>query len=165
MKLTASELKKYLRDIVSGRIKDKATDMLEKAVSDTLYRKVFVRNIDDVYEIQTASEMRQLIRNRQMPKKGSYNWEYARWKKVRGLPPHVKTGKMKAATTVGRSGDAVTIEIPLSATKAVRYTPSGRAKEYNFGPIHEKRKSILKATMVLGWEDYMKIIKEAYTPK
>jgi len=137
----------------------------------SLNMNVLVDNLDDVWEITDAHEMRMLMASGATPRRGSYNPLYRAWKVRRGLPPHVVTGTMVGAIFCDIHSNRILFGIPSGAINLSHVTPTtrfrisrktGRVYYYNFGPIHERRKSILKATIVFGWQDIMTRLTEAY---
>ena len=114
---------------------------------------VFLNSIDDVYSIENLKELKDLIKNKGTPRKGSYNYLYRIWKTRNAPFPHEITGTMKNNTFINIIGNEVQLHIPDVATTK---------KGYNYGPIHERRKSILKATVFFAWNDIMKRIRNLY---
>jgi len=132
---------------------------------------VLVDNLDDIWEITDAGEMRLLMATGATPRRGRYHPDYRAFKVKHGLPPHVLTGTMTGAIFVDIHANRVLFGIPSGAINPSHVTPTtrlrinprtGRVYYYNFGPIHERRKSILKATIVFGWQDIMTRLTHAY---
>lgn len=157
-----TELRQFVANYISGVIKQEAVVAMQDAITRTLSTKIFVQSIDDIYEISSSGEMRRLIRSGGTPKKGRYSWDYARKKIVEGTPPHVKTGRMKNSLINRIIGDSVYLEIPDFVTTVHYTTKAGTNKTFNYGPIHEMRKSILKAAIVFAWQDIMREILQTY---
>ena len=132
---------------------------------------VLVDDLNDVWEITDASEMRMLMASGATPRRGNYHPQYRAFKLRHGLPPHVLTGTMTSAIFVDIHANRVLFGIPTGAITPSHVTPTtrmrrsartGRWHYFNFGPIHERRKSILKSTIVFGWRDIMVRLTEAY---
>lgn len=161
--MTLEQLTNFLKDIRDGIYLRESLINVEIALSRALTMNVYVTSLDEIYTIPNAGVMRALILSGTNPFiKGSYHPVYRRWKELHGLPPHQKTGRMKAGTSIVTMPDRVLFFIPTSATTATYITKAGRVHVYNFGPIHEQRKSVLKATVAFAWKDIMNRIRNIY---
>jgi len=188
-KTTITGLIKFLDRIRKPSFKNTVFQKISKIIWDTLRSDIFTGDYSKVYEIWDATEMRRLIKTSGMPKKASYNPKYLAWKQLMGLPPHVLTGTMQRNVFVDIHKDRVLFYIPSGAlTTGARMrspwggkrgrgrliqsaTPTTRTRigsggkkvyYFNFGPIHESRKSILKSTMVFGWQNIMDAVRAEY---
>ena len=170
VKISMSNLINFLQEVCDGVYKKKALLEIESALKRALLNNIWVSSYSNVYSIYSANEMRSLIRSGSSPQKGTYNAGYRYWKQARGLPPHVLTGETKNSTHIDIIGDTLLFYIPQTATTRTRVSRSidihGNVHEtvhvYNFGPIHEKRKSILKAATVFAWRDIRKRLVDVY---
>ena len=182
VKMDIGSALEFLQSLRRGTVKNDSLDVIADVLEDTLDREVFVDNLNNVYEIDDVDEMRRLIKSGGIPKLGSYEYYYLRDKKALGLPPHVLTGSMKEGTGVRRVGDETQIFISSDAsTKSRQYEmttyeettdsegrtkytfgKANRTQMVNFGPIHERKKSIIKSAFVLGWKNIMKGIFDVY---
>lgn len=153
IKKTLSETIDFLETMKAGIIKDSGLVQIKRALESALFMKVFVNNMNNVYSIENIDELKKLIEYKTEPRRGSYNHFYAIWKSIFAPFPHEVTGTMKSATTISIIGDYVDFRIPDIATTK---------KGFNYGPKHEKRKSILKATVFFAWGDIMNRIFNLY---
>jgi len=153
MKKTISETIRFLDAMKSGVIKRSGLRQIKRALESALYMRVFVNSMNDVYSIENMDELISLIENNKTPCRGSYNNFYRKWKMFNAPFPHEISGRMKLATNIKIVGDSVQLEIPDSATTK---------KGWNYGPKHEKRKSILKATVFFAWSDIIDGIYNLY---
>lgn len=156
MRKTIEETIRFLEIVKSGVIKKSGLVHIKKALESSLNMKVFTNSLDEIYSINDANEMRSLIKGGKL-RKGSYNPIYRVWKLRHAPFPHEVTGILKSHTIIKIIGDTVEFSIPSFAT-----TRTSTKGNYNFGPIHERRKSILKATVYFAWSDIMKRIRELY---
>jgi len=163
--VTLSQAEKYFDKMRKGFYKRESLDQIEESLTQHLWRYIYTTVLTEIYKVEDAAEMRRLIKSRTLPSLTNYNDKYFRWKVRQGVPissPHHLTGKTKESTVVNVTGDKVLFYIPKSATIRSRTTKGGKTHTFNFGPIHEARKSILKATVVFAWQDIMKRIKKIY---
>lgn len=144
---------------------------IRQGILRSLNMFVLSDNLDDIWEITDAHEMRLLMATGATPRRGSYHPQYRAFKVRHGLPPHVLTGTMVSAIFVDIHANRVLFGIPTGAINSSHTTPTTRFRQsrrtgrwhyFNFGPIHERRKSILKSTIVFGWQDIMVRLTEAY---
>lgn len=148
----------FLAELMSGRPRQMAIRNAAQQIVNTLWNRVYVNDLDTLYSVPTAAIMRSLIGSNSVPPAGPpYSPLYYQIKLSAGVPVHEWTGVMKANTLVEFIGGRIHFSIPTSAT-----TRWSRAGPHNFGPVHEARRSVLKATMVLAWNDLMNAVVETY---
>jgi len=156
--VTIDRVIRFLEDVIRGGVKARATSGIEKILKSNMKYKVFTSVLEDVWNIQDAEELRSLIKTGSEPTiRGTYNEQYKKWKKRYAPFPHVVSGKLKRGTNVSIVGDKVVLSIPASASTATR-----KSHVYNFGPIHEARKSILKSTVAFSWQEIRNRIRNTY---
>lgn len=148
----------FITELMSGRPRQIALNNAAQQIVNTLWNEVYVDTLDTLYSVPTAAIMRSLIHSRTTPPSGPpYSDLYYQIKVYAGLPVHEWTGVMKASTLVEFVSGRIHFSIPTSAT-----TRWSRAGPHNFGPLHEARRSVLKATMVLAWNDLMNAVVDTY---
>jgi len=153
MRKTIKQTLRFLESMKSGVIKRSALLHIKNVLEKTLFMNVYVTSLYDVYSIDDMEELKDLIKGEASIRRGSYNYFYRIWKLQNAPFPHELTGVMKANTFVEVIGDEVQMYIPVNATMR---------KGFNFGPIHERRKSVLKSTVYFAWKNIMKTIRELY---
>ena len=148
----------FLEELISGRPRQLALRNAAQQILNTLWNEVYVNDLDTIYSVPTAAAMRSFIQSGITPPAGPpYSPLYYQIKLHAGLPVHEWTGTMKANTLVNLVAGRIHFSIPASAT-----TRWSRMGPYNFGPLHEARRSVLKATMVLVWRDLMSAVVDTY---
>lgn len=162
---------RFIDRLIDGTAVAAALIGVRAGILRSLNMFVLVDDLDDIYEITDAGEMRMLMATGASPRRGSYHPTYRAFKQFHGLPPHVLTGTMTSAIFVDIHRNRVLFGIPSGAINPSHVTPTTRFRYaprtnrwhfYNFGPIHERRKSILKSTIVFGWENIMYRLTDAY---
>lgn len=169
IRMRLSDAINYLNQLKSGNLRKRALSDIKDALLRSIFMNVYVYNLDNVYEIWDATEMRRLMLSGGAPRKGSYNLKYKKWKKAKGLPPHEISGRMKASTKINVDVNKVSLSIPTIATTRTKksydlITGDYYSTSFNFGPIHERRKSVLKATFVFAWHEIKRAFRDAYEP-
>ena len=174
VKMNLKQVERYLEAIRSGRIKKVALGQIVLSLNKHLWNFVFTDSLADIYEIPDAATMINMIKTKTYPPLGSYNPEYLERMIRHGLKTH---GSLREHTHIEIMADKVVMFIPSIHTTRTRVVgafrrsidtmqgagPYGtRVHVYNFGPIHERRKSILKATIVFAWQDILKKVKNTY---
>lgn len=179
VKMTLKQAERYFDMMKTGRIKRSATSQIAISLTRHLWGRVFTDNISDIYEIEDAAEMRELIRSKGFPRMGSYNQDYLDWKLIHAPYPHEISGELKSGVYIDIMTDKVLFYTSPSATTRTRVSHQGplsqiqrlpgagpppgyKVSMFNFGPIHERRKSILKATVVFAWQDIKKRVGNTY---
>lgn len=160
IKCSFKQAKSFLEKVNKGDVKKEAINEIIGVLRNTLLTKVYVSDLSKIYEIPTAGDMRSLIKSGGTPKKGKYDPSYLAKKILEGSPPHEQTGLMKMMTSIGSVGTEIRMIIPDYAT--TRGSKKSSSKVFNFGPIHEARKSVLKSTFVFAWGNVMKKLMEVY---
>ena len=148
-----------------GKMKRACHSQIASSLTESLWFWVYTSILTQIYDIKDATEMKSLLKSEAYPPLSRYNQKYFKWKMKQGPPisyPHHLSGKMKANTHIDIFSDRVLFYIPSLATVGMKVTKSGKVHVYNFGPIHERRKSVLKATVVFAWKDIRNRIRKVY---
>ena len=162
IKTTLSKFIKFLDNLKNGTVNDKAYDKIKRTLRHTLDTEVFghQQHEGNVFEIPTQSDLELLImgggRSHRpgKPRESHYSKEYLRKKKRMGLPAHEWKGKgFTDGTEVIKQSGRVIIRTPSAKTTV---------RGYNYGPIHESKKSVLKYTFLLSWQQIIKDIVKTY---
>lgn len=169
IKLSLEQTKDFLRLITSGLIKDMIYDKIVQIIEDTLANKIFVHILDEVYEINSAGEMVRLLKSGagesiRWTHEGSYNRDYYNYKKRNNEDPHVHNGPphMKNSVYINKKSNRIEVGIPSSATTRIKANLAGQVNVFDFGPIHESRKSILKSAIIMGWGKIEDAVLDSY---
>ncbi|MHA1748708.1 MAG: hypothetical protein ACTSYF_08745 [Promethearchaeota archaeon] len=152
------KLERFLTLMKNGVPKRQSHHEIRDSLDEHLWKHIFTL-YRVVYSVPTAASMRRLIRMRRIPSQSSYNPRYLRKMFREGLLPH---GSLRMHTYI-EVLDRVLFFIPVAYTTAMKITSLGRVHVFNYGPIHERRKSILKSTVVFAWPDVMKRVLKTYT--
>ena len=162
VKTTLAKFIKFLEGLQSGTVKDKAYDKIRRTLRWSLDNNVFghQQHEGNVYEIPTQSDLEMLIMSGgrshkpATPRESHYSTEYLKRKRRLGLPAHEwKQGGFKSGTVVIRQNNRVVMKTPAAKT-----TDDG----YNYGPIHESKKSVLKYAFLSAWEQIIEDIVETF---
>jgi len=164
VRMDLQQAKKFIEVIKSGKPKLDALDAAKGHLLNVLWAKIYVNNLTDLYSVKDAAEMRRLMKTTGIPPRGDpYEANYLRYKIRTGhTNVHELSGLMKANTTIKIDKNVLKFEIPKSSTTRAKTTRAGKTHIFNFGPIHERRKSILKSTFVFAWEKIIKSIRKVY---
>lgn len=152
---------RYFDEMRKGKIKAKATEAIVDVLNKTLWDKVYWKSFH-TYKVESIAQMINHIKSGTIPgTQNLYSKTYMRWKKDSGRYAHELTGEMKKSTYVEIHAGKVLFFIPSSATTRtnVYFT---KAWTYNFGPIHEKRRSVIKSTVALAWKEIMQEVFKVY---
>jgi len=162
IRTTLTKFLKFLKGIEDGNINDKAYDKIKKTLRFSLDRNVFghQRHEGNVFEIPTQTDLELLImgggRSHKpgQPREAHYSKEYLRKKRLMGLPAHeYKQKGFKEGTEVIKQGGKVIMRTPAAKTTV---------RGYNYGPIHESKKSVLKYAFLSAWQQIIENIVETY---
>jgi hypothetical protein len=104
--------------------------------------------------------MRRMIKSGSWPPLSTYTIDYLEKMRREGLVTH---GSLRQHTHIDVFTDRVLFYIPSLYTTAFKITKVGKVNYYNYGPIHEQRKSILKSTVVFAWQDIKRRVGRIYT--
>jgi hypothetical protein len=114
----------------------------------------------NVFEIPTQTDLELLImgggRSHKpgTPRESHYSKEYLRKKRRFGLPAHEwKQKGFREGTEVIKQQGKVIIRTPSAKTTV---------RGYNYGPIHESKKSVLKYAFLSAWQQIIADIVETY---
>lgn len=162
VKTTLSKFIKFLDGLEGGTVKGKAYDKIKRTLRWSLDNNVFghQQHEGNVYEIPTQSDLELLIlgggrsHKPATPRESHYSKEYLRRKRRLGLPAHeFKQMGFREGTEVIKQQDRVLIRTPAAKT-----TRDG----FNYGPIHESKKSVLKYAFLSSWQQVISDIVETF---
>ena len=155
---TLTKFLKFLKALQDGSVNDKAYDKIKRTLRLSLDRNVFghQQHEGNVFEIPTQSDLEMLImgggRSHRpgKPRESHYSKEYLRKKRRMGLPAHEWKGKgFTEGTEVIKRAGRIIIRTPAAKTTV---------RGYNYGPIHESKKSVLKYAFLSAWQQIIKDI-------
>ncbi len=162
VKTTLTKFIKFLDGLQDGTVNDKAYEKIKKTLRHSLDRNVFghQQHEGNVFEIPTQTELELLImgggRSHRpgKPRESHYSKEYLRKKKRMGLPAHeYKQKGFKEGTEVIKQSGKIIMRTPAAKTTA---------RGFNYGPIHESKKSVLKYAFLSAWQQIIKDIVKTY---
>ncbi len=162
VKTTLTKFLKFLNGLQNGSVYEKCYDKIKKTLRWSLDTNVFghMQHEGNVFEIPTQSDLELLIisggRSHKpgMPRESHYSKEYLEKKKALSQPAHeYKRQGFSANTQVLRQAGRVLIVTPASATTT---------RGYNYGPIHESKKSVLKYAFLSAWQDIIGDIVDTF---
>ena len=173
VKMNLKQAERYFDNMRRGRMKKACLSQIAISLNNNLWRYVFT-NTYMVFDVPDKSTMRRLIKAKSFPPLARYNQVYLDNMIRKGKLPH---GSLRQHTHIDIINDKVLFYIPSMHTLKTRVVDPMRRQEdywageghygkkvhvYNMGPIHEKRKSILKSTIVFSWQDILKRIGNVY---
>lgn len=166
IKSNVKDVANFINKVRNGTVRKKALKMILDTLLKVLDDKIY-NNTLKVYNVANSSEMRALIKSGGKPTEGRYDPNYLVWKKHNAPNAHEVSGRLKANTFIEIINDKVLFYIPTDATtRTCISTGLGNSPPivhfFNFGPIHERRKSILKATIIFAWQEIMRKIALLY---
>ncbi len=162
VRTTLTKFLKFLKGLQDGTVNDKAYTKIKKTLRMSLNKNVFghMQHEGNVFEIPTQTDLELLIlgggRSHKpgTPRESHYSKEYLRKKRRLGLPAHEwQQMGFKEGTEVLKLQDKVIIRTPAAKTTV---------RGYNYGPIHESKKSVLKYAFLSSWQQIIKDIVETY---
>jgi len=162
VKTTLTKFLKFLKALQDGTVNDKAYDKIKKTLRRSLDNNVFghMQHEGNVFEIPTQSDLELLImsggRSHKpgQPREAHYNKEYLQKKRVMNQPAHeYKRQGFSANTKVIKQAGRVLITTPAAATTV---------RGYNYGIIHESKKSVLKYAFLSAWQNIIEDIINTY---
>jgi hypothetical protein len=151
---------KYFDWMKQGKMKKSAIFQISKSLSNHLWRFVFTSNLVQIYDVPDKASMRKLIKARSFPPLTRYSASYLARMRREGRVSH---GSLRQKTHIEAFNDKVLFYIPRMNTQSFKITKAGKVNWFNYGPVHEKRKSILKSTVVFAWADILTRIGKIYT--
>lgn len=162
VRTTITKFLNFLKGLQDGTVNQKAYERIKKTLRWSLDYNVFghQQHEGNVFEIPTQSDLELLImgggRSHKpgMPREAHYSKEYLRKKRVMNLPAHeYKQQGFSQGTVVIKKADRVLITTPASATTV---------RGYNYGQIHESKKSVLKYAFLSAWQNIIADIVDTY---
>ena len=159
---TLTKFLKFLKGLQDGSINSKAYDKIKKTLRFSLDKNVFgkMQHEGNVFEIPTQADLELLImgggRSHKpgQPRESHYSKEYLRKKRLLGLPAHeYKQQGFREGTEVIKRQDKVIMRTPAAKTTV---------RGFNYGPIHESKKSVLKYAFLSAWQQIIGDIVETY---
>lgn len=158
---TLTKFLKFLKGLENGMINGKAYDKIRKTLRFSLDKNVFGdMSHTKVFEIPTQTDLEVLImggghsHKPGVPREAHYSKEYLKKKRAMGLPAHeYKQKGFKDGTEVIKQGGKVIIRTPSSKTTS---------RGYNYGKIHESKKSVLKYAFLSAWSQIIDDIVQTY---
>jgi len=162
VRTTVTKFLKFLKALEEGTVNDKAYTKIRRTLRFSLDRNVFghMQHEGNVFEIPTQSDLELLImsggRSHKpgQPRESHYSKEYLRKKRSMNLPAHeYKQMGFKEGTEVIKEEGRVIIRTPASSTSK---------RGYNYGPIHESKKSVLKYAFLSAWSQIIDDIVQTY---
>ena len=160
VRTTLTKFIKFLDGLQDGTVKSKAYYKIKKTLRSSLDKNVFghMQHEGNVFEIPTQSDLEMLImgggRSHRpgQPRESHYSKEYLRKKRRLGLPAHEwKQKGFKEGTEVIIQQDRVIMRTPAAKTTV---------RGFNYGPIHESKKSVLKYAFLSAWQEIITDIVE-----
>ena len=162
VRTTLTKFLKFLKGLEDGTVNDKAYTKIKKTLRWSLDNNVFghQQHEGNVFEIPTQTDLELLIlsggrsHKPSKPRESHYNKEYLRKKRRLGLPAHEWMQKgFKEGTEVLKLQDRVIIRTPAAKTTV---------RGFNYGPLHESKKSVVKYAFLSVWQQIIKDIVETY---
>lgn len=162
VKTTLTKFLKFLKALQDGTVNDKAYDKIRRTLRRSLDENVFgkMQHEGNVFEIPTQSDLELLImgggRSHKpgQPRESHYSKEYLEKKRVLNLPAHEwKQRGFREGTEVIKQAGKVIMRTPAEATTN---------RSYNYGPIHERKKSVLKYAFLSAWQNIIEDIVKTY---
>jgi len=162
VRTTLTKFLKFLKALQDGTVNDKAYDKIKKTLRRSLDENVFghMQHEGNVFEIPTQSDLELLImgggRSHKpgTPRESHYSKEYLRKKRSMNLPAHeYKQKGFVEGTEVIKQAGKVIIRTPSEATTS---------RGFNYGQIHESKKSVLKYAFLSAWQNIIEDIINTY---
>jgi hypothetical protein len=158
---TLEKFLEFVKNLQNGTVNTRAYEQIAGTLKDTLRNQIFGDySHTRVFEIPTQTDLEVLImaggrsHKPSQPREAHYSEEYLEKKKSMNLPAHEYKNKgFVQGTEVIRETDRVLIRTPSDKTTA---------RGYNYGPIHESKKSVLKMTFLSSWTRIMENIINSY---
>jgi len=162
VRTTLTKFLDFLKGLQDGTVNQKAYEKIKRTLRWSLDNNVFghMQHEGNVYEIPTQSDLELLIMSGGRshkpgtPRESHYSKEYLRKKRSMSLPAHeYKRMGFSRGTKVIKKADRVLITTPAEATTT---------RGYNYGIIHESKKSVLKWAFLSAWQNIIEDIIETY---
>jgi len=162
VRTTLTKFLKFLKGLQDGTVNDKVYERIKKTLRRSLDENVFghQQHEGNVFEIPTQTDLEILIlsggRSHKpgQPRESHYSKEYLRKKRSLNLPAHEwKQKGFSEGTEVIKQTGRVLIRTPAEATTV---------RGYNYGQIHESKKSVLKYAFLSAWQNIIEDIVDTY---
>lgn len=155
IELTLEQLNSFLKKLSpSTVIKKKALKKVSGVLESTLRNKIFVSH-DRTYHIKSKEDLISMIKNKDFspPHGKSYNKKYLKLKEKMGEDkPHKFEQYTFWNSEIKDDGERVQLSADFSSN----------AKGFDYLSLHEKNRSVIKATFLLSWQEIIKEILETY---
>ena len=156
--MSLNQAEKYFGMMKSGKMKTASKIQIAISLTNNLYKYVF-NDSNDIFDVPNKEAMRSLIKSRSKPPTAQYTTEYFNRVLNGANKAH---GSLREKTIIAFDGNKVIFYIPREATTRTKTSKAGKTSTFNFGPVHERRKSILKSTIVFAWSDILKRVTKVY---
>jgi len=161
VRTTLTKFLKFLKALEDGTVNDKAYSKIQRTLRRSLDENVFghMQHEGNVFEIPTQSDLELLIMSGGShrpgkPREAHYSKEYLKKKRAMNLPAHeYKQKGFKDGTEVIKQQNKVIMRTPANQTTS---------RGYNYGPIHESKKSVLKYAFLSAWTQIIEDIVKTY---
>ncbi len=162
VRTTLTKFLKFLKGLEDGTVNDKAYDKIKKTLRFSLDHNVFghMQHEGNVFEIPTQTDLEVLImgggRSHKpgQPREAHYSKEYLMKKRSMNLPAHEwKQKGFREGTEVIKQSGRVIMRTPSDKTTS---------RGYNYGLIHESKKSVLKYAFLSAWSQIIDDIVQTY---
>ena len=158
--MTLKGLERYVDMLRGGRVKNSAITEIAISLTNNLWQYVFTDKLAQVFDVPDVATMRRYIKQKLLfPPLSRYSQAYFERMLREGKKSH---GSLRDSTFIEIKRNGVDFYIPSSATIKTRTTQAGKTHTYDIGPKHERDKSILKATVVIAWQDLLSRIGRTY---
>ena len=167
------QAERYINLLRSGRVKQEGLSQIAASIKRYLWKFIFTNIRSQIFDVPDAATMRSLISTNSYPPLAHYNPWYLNMMFRKNLLPH---GSIRNNTYIDIINKKVLFYIPMMNTVKTSLSYSRvftnvlsrastivpKAHVYNIGPIQERRKSILKATIVFAWKDIITKVTNIY---
>ena len=160
VKMNLKQAERFFEWMLRGNIKRAALHQIGVSLTKFLWQFVFSSSLAQIFDVPDKAAMRRLIKTGSWPPLTSYSASYLQKMRREGKVTH---GSLRQHTHIDVFSDKVLFYIPSLYTTAFSVSSKGKVNYYNYGPIHERQKSILKATVVFSWQDIKRRIGKLYT--
>jgi len=161
VRTTVSKLLEFIKNLQDGTANDRAYFKIVQTLKNSLENNVFGDlSHSKVFEIPTQTDLELLImaggrsHRPSQPREAHYSKEYLAKKRTMNLPAHEWLNKgFVEGTEVLKQEGKVLIRTPSEKTTV---------RGYNYGTVHESKKSVLKYAFLSAWQNIINDIIESY---